>query len=109
MKVKEGVKLEGLQPVMRPVLRSAESIWKDMGRSEGVTVTSTTDGVHSAGSWHYYGYAVDFRTRYFSEEEAKAVAVTLEYDLPDYDIVLHSTHIHVEIGNQLAMKLGVYF
>ena len=108
MKTKdENVILSNLHPVMRKVLKTAETIWKDFGREEGVTVTSALDGVHSAGSWHYYGFAVDFRTHYFSGDDMNEVYLTLKDKLPEYDVVLHSTHIHVEIGDNLAQQLGV--
>lgn len=96
MKIKEGASLQGLQYEMREVLIAADKAWKDNGQE--LVITSGTDGAHSAGSLHYYGRALDFRTRYFSEE-AKAEALhALQVSLDDslYDIVKHSTHIHVE-------------
>ena len=98
MQIKDGVVLAGLDINMRPVLIEAEKIWKRYGRQEGVTVTSALDGVHSAGSLHYYGRALDFRTRYFSDEEKDAVFAELidSLDGQKYDFVKHSTHIHIE-------------
>lgn len=98
MQIKEGVILAGLDIKMRPVLIEAEKIWKRYGREEGVTVTSGLDGTHSAGSLHYYGRALDFRTRYFSDGERNAVFAELVDALDGtlYDFVNHSTHIHVE-------------
>ncbi len=101
--------MAGLQPVMRPVLREAERIWQSHGESAGVTITEGTGGVHSAGSWHYYGYALDLRTRYFSDDQKAVVYVDLKQSLPGYYVVEHSTHIHVEIGDALAKQLGVYY
>ena len=99
MEVKEGVVIAGLDLKMRPVLVEAEKIWKRYGRTEGVTVTSGLDGVHSAGSLHYYGRALDFRTRYFSDTEKDAVFAELKEVLDglSFDIIKHSTHIHVEL------------
>ncbi len=97
MQIKEGVILAGLDIHMRPVLVEADKIWKRYGQE--LVVTSGLDGVHSAGSLHYYGRALDFRTRYFtSEEEKKAVFEELIAALDGtlYDFVCHSTHIHVE-------------
>ena len=68
MEIKDGVVLAGLDPCMRPAMVNAERIWKRFGRSEGVTITSGLDGCHSAGSLHYYGLALDFRTHYFTAE-----------------------------------------
>lgn len=109
MELKSGISLAGLQPIMRPVLREAERIWKEYGRAEGVTVTCCREGTHSAVSWHYYGYALDLRTRYFSEAESSDVYEDMKTALPNYDIIKHDTHIHAEIGNQLAVKLGVFW
>ena len=112
MKTKRNVQLAGLHPVMRPVLKAAESLWKQFGRPEGVTVVSTLDSVHSSGSWHPYGLAVDLRTRYFEDEVLVKVYQKLKGALPQYDVILHTgsqPHIHVEIGNELAKELGVLF
>jgi hypothetical protein len=119
MKLKDGVTLAGLHPVMRPVLREAEAIWKAHGRSEGVTVTEARGGEHSAVSWHYYGFALDLRTRYFDFDEAVQVYETLKGALSGYDVVHHtyqndddewaSSHIHVEIGNGIAADLKVLY
>jgi len=109
MEIKSGVTLRGLQPIMRPVLREAERIWKDYGREFGVTVTEACGGTHSASSWHYYGYALDLRTRYFPDEVKTQVYEELKGSCKDYDIILHSTHIHAEISNSLANQLGVLY
>lgn len=96
MKIKKGASLQGLQIEMRPVLIEADAIWSELG--EELVITSGTDGEHSAGSLHYYGYAVDLRTRYFTQEQKfnafASLVEALEYD--GYDIYLHDTHIHVE-------------
>ncbi len=98
MELKEDVIMAGLDIRMRPALIEAEKIWKRYGRDEGVTITSALDRVHSAGSLHYYGRALDFRTRYFTDKEKSAVFNELILFLNPlmYDIVNHSSHIHVE-------------
>lgn len=97
MLFKAGVSLAGLDIRMRPALIAADSIWQDFGRPEGVTVTSSLDGVHSPGSLHYYGLALDFRIHYFEPDISAAVFQALTISLgTDFDVVLHSTHIHVE-------------
>lgn len=96
MQLKKGVSLTGLRLAMRPVLVEADQIWEDLGQE--LVITSTTEGVHSAGSLHYYGYAVDLRTRYFNKEERFkaycALVEALEYE--GFNIYMHDTHIHVE-------------
>jgi hypothetical protein len=95
MKIKEGVILAGLNLKMRPVLIAANNIWKEAGKE--LVVTSGLDGAHSAGSKHYYGLALDFRTRYFNEIEKKKVFAALEKALGNsFFCLLHETHIHVQ-------------
>lgn len=95
MKVKDGVLLFGLQLEMREVLIEADIVYKKHGQE--LVVTSTTDGVHSPGSMHPYGYAIDFRTWYFDSEEQIKVRDELADALGDmYDVVLETTHLHVE-------------
>jgi hypothetical protein len=95
VKIKEGVSLIGLKIQMRKPLQIADYLWKEQGQE--LVITSGTDGVHSAGSLHYYGYALDFRTRYFDQETKQKLTDTLRKMLgSDYDVIEHSTHIHVE-------------
>jgi len=100
MKIKEGANIQGIDIRMRPALIEAERIWKQYGQDEGVTVTSGLDGTHSAGSLHYYGLAVDFRTRYWSPETAYKVYHQLKKKLREisinFDVIFHKSHIHVE-------------
>lgn len=101
MQIKDGVIMAGLNLKMRHALKVAESIYKSVGRSEGVTVTSALDGTHSAGSLHYYGYAFDIRTHYFDEDTKHLVYYELVASLgSDYDVILHPSHIHIEYNLQ---------
>ena len=94
MRAKGGVILAGLDIAMRPALIEAERIWEEMGYH--LTVTSALDGVHSAGSLHYYGRALDFRTRDMGKARMKAY-LQLKERLPrGFDVVLEHDHIHVE-------------
>ncbi len=95
MKQKKGVVLAGLKIVMRNVLIQANDIWDKYGKK--LVVTAGLEGNHSAGSLHYYGYAVDLRTWYFSKVVKAKVARELQEALgSDYDVIVHKTHIHVE-------------
>ena len=115
MRIKPGASLNGLHPVMRQALREMDRVWKEMGRKEGVTITSGTDGQHGPTSWHYFGFALDGRTNYERHNEGKNIdeniaTIKLKQALPNYDVVMHKgSHIHVEIGNALANKLGVLY
>ncbi len=95
MKVKRGVVLAGLNLRMRKVLIEADHLWKVYGYE--LVITSALDGVHSPGSLHPYGYALDFRTRYFDKKHHKDIVVSLNHRLGEgYQVILHKTHIHVE-------------
>ena len=97
MLLKPGCTLNGLQIEMRPVLITAEKIFKSYGFINGVTITSATDGVHSAGSLHYYGYALDIRTRHLRDNQKMTLVTKLRERLGyPYDVVIHKTHLHVE-------------
>lgn len=98
MKIKDGVQMAGLQPIMRNVLIQANRIWQELGQE--LVVTSALDGEHSASSLHYFGYALDFRVRYFTQKEQwqawQRLADRLESLSKDYAVVKEPTHIHVE-------------
>ena len=102
-----GADIRGLHPCMRAVMRKAGETWWEHGQP--LVITCGLNGEHSAASWHYYGLALDFRTNFFDDRTITLVYETLKKDLPDYDVILHDTHIHVEIGNALAERLGVLY
>ena len=88
--------MAGLKLPMRKVLKVADAVYKEHGKE--LVVTSALDGTHSAGSYHYYGYALDFRTRYFdSQDEKTLVARKIREKLGDkYRVILESTHLHIQ-------------
>lgn len=98
MKIKPGVIMPN-QMEMRIVHIVAEGIWNNHGQE--LVVTSGMEGEHSAGSLHYYGYAVDYRTRYFTPAEKRSVASALQSRLNavagfgKYYVLPERTHIHV--------------
>jgi len=96
MQIKDDVVMAGLKLPMREVLISADKVWRDFGQE--LVITGALDGTHSAGSLHYYGFALDLRTRYFHDDvEKKMVKKEIQSLLgSDYDVVLHKSHIHVE-------------
>jgi hypothetical protein len=95
MKIKENASIQGLNIKMRPVLIWADKIWEEHGQE--LVITAGLDGAHSAGSLHYYGLALDLRTRYFDAETKHLVYAKLKSSLSrDYDVILHGSHIHVE-------------
>lgn len=99
MEIKDSsVNIWGLQVEMQPVLRWANRIWKDEGHS--LVITSARDGIHSAGSLHYYGYAVDMRASEawgYNAFTIETLADNLRQVLgEDYQVIVHDTHIHCE-------------
>jgi hypothetical protein len=103
MKLKKNVQLTGLKPVMRNVLIIADHIWERYGQE--LVITSGLDGSHSSSSLHYYGYALDLRTRYFNDEEKESVYKELKNALKainhNYRVIMSTTHIHTEYRGTL--------
>jgi hypothetical protein len=99
MKFKKGVSLAGAREEIRPILIAADRIWKDFGQE--LVITCYMNGMHSPGSHHYYGYALDLRTRYFRDyDEVVSVARELGFALGHnhgdrYKVIVEKTHIHV--------------
>ena len=95
MIIKDGVIMHPLKIEMQPVLKSAEQVWRLLGQE--LVVTCGLNGLHSAGSYHYYGYALDFRTNYFTPEEAQLAANNLQRKIGSaYTVVLEHNHSHVQ-------------
>lgn len=95
--------LAGLHFVMRKALVAAEQIWSRQGKQ--LVVTCGPGGAHGASSLHYYGYAVDLRTNYFTADQVKLVGAELKTSLgADYDVVVESDHIHVEFDIERFLR-----
>lgn len=101
LRLKRGVKLNGVQPELVLGIMVAETVLNDEGYD--LTVTSLLDGTHSAGSLHYAGFAFDLRTwaddagTQMDDNEKQIIAEKLRNALGDeFDVVVESTHIHVE-------------
>lgn len=106
----DSVNVHGLQPEMQPVLKAHSQIWKDAGL-EYDHITSARDGRHGDASWHYFGFAVDFRTwdnegKQLPFEQKAVLARRLEEYLENfsayYQVIVEKTHIHVEYDWVLA-------
>lgn len=96
-KVKSGVRFLGpLKPTTQAIINAANLSFGQYGLD--AIITSAADGKHMARSKHYTGDALDFRRW---NADAKGVTVSVLRSLKDllgsdYDIVLESTHFHVE-------------
>lgn len=94
MLLKFGVSIEHLHDTIRSKLGVIDRIFIEATGSEAV-VTSTFEGTHSVGSLHYAHKAIDFRLP--PPKNRAAVVSALKAQLGSgYDVVLESTHIHVE-------------
>ena len=106
----KSVKTDRLQPSMRPAIKTVCNVYVEYGQKEVVVTAGnecwTVKGVwiHSPGSLHPYGLAIDIRTRVFSSEDKLIVYKALRDILKPlgFDVVMHSTHIHIE--NQRAIE-----
>lgn len=93
MLIKLGVDISRLEPEIRRVLPYVEKTYQEF-RYEPV-ITSTYEGNHSPGSLHYNNDAVDIRAG--ADQDMGAIHYRLKERLgPDYDIIRHKTHIHIE-------------
>lgn len=96
IRLKKGVEFSGIEIEILEAMLVASKVYYAHGYD--TIVTSVLDGKHSKHSLHYTGYALDLRTRHLSssnDEEviARKIAALLG---KDYDVVLESTHIHIE-------------
>ena len=112
MKLKYGVSLDNLKIQMRYVMKTVNTLWKEFDQEAVITagteatnydvaiIQSTMELVHSPSSLHPFGYALDFRTRYFSTVDKARIATKLQARLnlvsTQYKVILEKDHIHVE-------------
>jgi len=84
-----------LHPRMQKALNQIDHVYY-MEYKEDTLVTSKRDGVHSSGSLHYIGRAID--TRYPKAcLDRQVFANTLRIALgQDFDVVPEGNHIHIE-------------
>lgn len=111
--VKDGASLTGLQDVMVPAIEAASYAAHSLAGVPAV-ITSGLDGEHGQGSLHYEGLAVDVRRLDRHEmpdggvifpdpELAQAQAARIRARLPaEFDVVLESTHVHIEYDPKTA-------
>ena len=95
--------IKGLDLRMRVVMKKVEKIYKAHGHD--LTITCGLDGEHSAGSMHYYGLALDFRTRWWGDEEAEQVAQEIRHELDHtFYVAFEKNHIHVNLIYRYAVE-----
>ena len=105
MRFKKGVSLFGVRPEMVIVFQVVESVYLELAH-QGVTITSVTDGNHGS-IVHGVGCGVDIRTRYdnkrvqWSDSLKADIVNALNSRLTkEFDIVLESDHIHIELDRR---------
>lgn len=96
IQIKEGASVHGLGTEILIALLIASKVYEKHGID--FVITSGTDGVHGYSSEHYKGDAIDVRTRNITPETKKnLMAGEIKQSLGnDYDVVLESTHLHIE-------------
>ncbi len=101
--LKAGVRLRGLAPEMLIADAVVAAVYAELGAVECM-ITSGSDGDHAAGSLHHAGLALDYRRWSLrrdgggdvERDDAREAVTRLRERLPGFDVVLESTHIHVE-------------
>ena len=95
---KSGVKIEGLKPVMFPLIVYASNIHFRYFNPKKMVITSVTDGKHMKNSKHYQGLAFDVRINDKPKDEIHLFYDVLASDpnFRDCDVVLEKDHIHIE-------------
>jgi len=104
IRIKKGVRVIGVRPELAFILPVVDGVYGRFGVSE-CWVTSVTEGEHSENSRHYLGAAMDLRTRNVPICSRVDLKNALQDALGtnDWFVLMHSTHIHVELKPK---KLG---
>jgi len=96
IETKPGVLLDGLHVSMRIVKVIVKQVYNEHGQEP--VITSGLEGKHSVGSYHPFGMALDFRTRFFENDvECNIVAQKIQERLGAYyTVIFEGDHIHVQ-------------
>jgi len=78
-----------LNPPAQKGLGKVASLYASRGKD--LFITCVRDGNHMNGSFHYIGLAFDVR-----KAASIPVGVIKETLGPDFDVIEHSTHVHIE-------------
>ena len=96
LRIKEGVKIKGVQPELMLAAQIVDGIYASYNNLECV-ITAARDGTHMTKSFHFVGYALDFRTRHIPEGWQERIYKDICRALGDeFDVVWEKTHYHVE-------------
>jgi RHS repeat-associated protein len=87
---------EGLSDNIFFIEDTVDNIFNETAGRDGI-VTFGINGTHMDESLHYTGKGIDLRTRDLTETQKQKILRELRDRLgPEYDIVEHDTHIHLE-------------
>lgn len=93
MLLKMGIDISRLRREVRRVLPDIDGYYTDHFGVEAV-ITSTCNDAHAANSLHYADLAIDIRLPPHDRAKTRDGLQQLLGD--DFDVVLESTHIHIE-------------
>ena len=93
MRIKEGVKLDGISTDITKIFHIVEFFLNSHGQE--MWITSALDGEHMQGSKHYSGEAIDVRIWDLINKQDCCTKMR-EALGNNYDVVLESSHIHLE-------------
>jgi hypothetical protein len=101
MKLKEGVKLSGIQPQTVLAMQIVNSIYNK--HLAELVITSVSDGLHKQDSKHYKGMGFDCRTHALRTRTRFDLAYDIRDALgDDFDVVLEKDHLHVEYDPKIV-------
>lgn len=90
MLLKLGVDISRLNKEIRSALNIIDRRYKEVG--EEAVITSTYEGNHSPGSYHYSNDAIDIR-----KSRTDSMFTIIKEDLgKDFDVVSEYSHMHIE-------------
>lgn len=95
LRIKNGVDLSMIDPRMWSCVGIVKKIYEKYGYD--TVITSGREGKHSCRSRHYYGAALDFRTRHINDGAVKKyIARDIYSELKNTcSVMLEDTHLHV--------------
>jgi hypothetical protein len=96
IKLVNDANIMGLSPKMRSALVTAGGIYNRFGRD--FIITCGLNGNHSFGSAHYYGFAIDTRTFFWTKKVQEKVFKALKRELGyDYLVIWEKDHFHIQL------------
>lgn len=95
MYLKESVSINLLKGCMIPAIIACNDFFIEINKE--FVITSGNEGKHLPNSFHYYGQAIDVRTRHLLPEELHKFNAFLNEHLNSYFYVcVEIDHIHIE-------------